>query len=93
MTAATGNWLAVDLQQPGSNRRAVGAWIEVDCDGTTLWREVTVGGGHGGGQALPHHFGIGAAEAARVRVHWPDGAVSDWRPAVANEVLAIRRGE
>jgi hypothetical protein len=52
---------------------------------------VTVGGGHGGGQALPQHFGVGAAEAVRVRVHWPDGVVSGWQPAGANKILTIRR--
>ena len=28
----TGNWIAVELRQPGINTRAVGGWIEVDED-------------------------------------------------------------
>ncbi len=56
----------------------MGAWIELRAGGPTRWREVTVGGGHGGGQAGLQHFGLGAADAAEVRVTWPDGAVSGW---------------
>ncbi|WP_319637541.1 FG-GAP repeat domain-containing protein [Roseitranquillus sediminis] len=56
----TGHWLALNLEQPGPNRNAVGAWIELEADGRTRWREITVGGGHGGGQALPQHFGLGS---------------------------------
>ena len=41
-------------------------------------REVTVGGGHAGGQLGPIHFGLGSADEARVRVTWPDGEVGDW---------------
>ncbi len=77
VTQGTGNWLAVSLRQPGPNRNAVGAWIEVAVDGRTQWREVTVGGGHGGGQAGPQHFGIGTDDVAQLRVHWPDGETSE----------------
>ena len=91
VTSGTGNWLKLDLMQDGPNRRAVGAWIELNAGGRTHWREVTVGGGHGGGQALPHHFGLGDAPTARLRVHWPDGAVSDWAEVAANTALTLHR--
>ncbi len=39
-------------------------------------RQVTIGGGHAGGQALPLHFGLGEATQARVTVHWPDGSTT-----------------
>ena len=89
----TGNWLKVDLEQSGPNTRAVGAWIEVEAGGRVQAREVTVGGGHAGGQALPLHFGLGEAETARVRVIWPDGTVSDWRDVPANVEIGIQRIE
>ncbi|QPH56231.1 CRTAC1 family protein [Pontivivens ytuae] len=79
VTEGAGNWLTLDLRQPGGNARAVGAFIELVANGRTYWREITVGGGHGGGQAGPQHFGLGVAEGAEVRVHWPDGEVSEWR--------------
>ena len=91
VTDPTGNWLSVSLAQPGANRNAVGAWIELVADGRTHWREVTVGGGHGGGQVGPHHFGIGEADAARLRVHWSDGAVSIWYEATAGMAFALHR--
>lgn len=78
VTEGTGHWLAVDLRQPGANLRAVGAWVELRSPEGQQVQEITVGGGHGGGQALPLHFGLGPATAAEVRVIWPDGAVSNW---------------
>ena len=68
-----GHWLDVRLTQPGPNRDAIGAWIEVKVGDVTLRRELTVGGGHAGGQLGWIHFGLGPADAAEVRVQWPDG--------------------
>ncbi len=91
VTEGAGNWLTLGLRQPGGNARAVGAFIELIANGRTYWRELTVGGGHGGGQAGPQHFGLGAAESAEVRVHWPDGEVSEWRALDAvNRHLWVR---
>ncbi|MDH3262645.1 MAG: CRTAC1 family protein [Paracoccaceae bacterium] len=78
VTAGTGAWVSVEPRQLGVNGRAVGAWVELRAGGRTEAREVTVGGGHAGGQAGPLHFGLGAAEAAEARVIWPDGTVSGW---------------
>jgi hypothetical protein len=68
-----GGWAAVRLSQPGSNRDAVGAWLDVTVDGTTVSRQVVVGGGHAGGQIGWVHLGLGDADEAVVRVRWPDG--------------------
>ena len=68
-----GNWLALRLADGGANRDAIGAWVEVTVGPRVLSREVTVGGGHAGGQLGWIHFGIGAADGASVRVTWPDG--------------------
>ena len=54
-------------------------------------REVTRGGGHGGGQAGPLHFGLGTADSAEVRVIWPDGAAEDWRTVTPGSVVRIDR--
>ena len=77
-TEAQGAWVGLALEQPGGNRHAVGAWIEVEAGDRRWSREVMVGGGHAGGVAGPEHFGLGGAEEARARVIWPDGAASDW---------------
>ena len=72
-----------DRRSPGPNRDAIGGWIEVRVGDTTLRRELVVGGGHMGGQLGWVHFGIGSADAAEVRVLWPDGEAGPW--------LAMRR--
>jgi hypothetical protein len=87
-----GNWLALDLRQSGSNRNAIGAWIEVRVDDRTIWREVTVGGGHGGGQLGWIHIGIGAADGADVTVHWPQGEVGPTMTLGANQFYEVDRG-
>ena len=75
-TPASGVALSVEPRQPGGNAFAVGAHLEVSAGGRTQVREVTVGGGHAGGQSGPQHFGLGAAEEAEIRVIWPDGVRS-----------------
>jgi len=87
-----GNWLQLKLRQPGANRNAVGAWVELRIGNRTLRREVTVGGGHAGGGAPWIHFGTGTAERARVRVRWPDGEWSDWYRLYTNQFARIARG-
>lgn len=89
VSGGTGHWLSVDLHQSGSNRAAVGAWIEVD-DGTSVQsREITVGGGHGGGMLGSQHFGLGEVEKVRVRVRWPHGNWSNWEVIAADQIIRI----
>ena len=87
-----GDWIAVELEQSGPNVNAIGAWIEVDRGSETSVREVTIGGGHAGGELGPIHFGLGSAKKARLRVTWPDGEVGEWITADANERIRIVRG-
>ncbi len=87
-----GHWLSIELAQPAPNVDAIGAWIEVDRAGRTAIREVTVGGGHAGGQLGPIHFGLGGAKEARVRVTWPDGEVGEWLTVGADQRVRIERG-
>jgi hypothetical protein len=77
--APMGHWLALRLVQQGPNRDAIGAWIEVRTGDRTVTREVTVGGGHAGGQLGWIHFGLGSATTAEVRVQWPDGEWGPWQ--------------
>ena len=90
-TAHAGNWLAVQLTGAGRNTRAVGAWIEVRAGAWQQTHEVTVGGGHAGGTAGTIHFGLGAAEAAQVRVRWPTGAWSAWQAVAANQRVVLEQ--
>jgi enediyne biosynthesis protein E4 len=88
-----GRWIAVRLRQPAPNVDAVGAWLEVRAGDRTIAREVTVGGGHAGGQTGWLHTGLGGAGEAEVRVQWPDGEVGPWMTVPADQRVTIVRGE
>jgi len=90
--APMGSWLALKLDEPGPNRDAVGASIEVQAGSLTMRRELTIGGGHEGGQLGWVHVGLGPATSAQVRVRWPDGQVGPWMQAAANQFATIERG-
>lgn len=90
-TRADGNWLLLNLSQPGTNRRAIGAWVELQAGGQTWHREITIGGGHASGEATFLHFGLGPARTARLRIIWPDGTPSHWSDITANQIWNITR--
>jgi hypothetical protein len=90
--APMGSWIALDLRDAAPNRNAIGAWIEVRVGDRTIWREVTVGGGHAGGQLGWVHLGLGTGQQARVAVHWPDGETGPWLSVQANRFYVVERG-
>ena len=92
-SADAGNWIGVRLDQPGANRDAIGAWLEVKRGEVVTRREITVGGGHVSGQAGWIHMGLGNAGNAEVRVKWPDGAWSEPYAVTANEFVILQRGK
>ena len=71
--AALGSFVQVALHLPGANRDAIGAVLEVRRGDRVERREVTVGGGHAGGQLGWRHIGLADAQAVDVRVIWPGG--------------------
>jgi hypothetical protein len=89
---AMGNWVALNIAQPGSNTSAIGAWVEVRVGDRIQRRELTVGGGHAGGQLGWTHFGLGDATRAEVRVSWPGGETGPWIPLGANAFAIVTRG-
>jgi hypothetical protein len=86
-----GNWVALDLEQPAPNVDAIGSWIEVRVGNRVVEKEVTIGGGHAGGQLGWHHFGVGEADSVEVRVQWPDGEKGRWVEVEANRFAIIER--
>lgn len=92
-TPDAGHWLQVRLAQPAPNRDAIGAWVELRCDGKVMRREITVGGGHAGGQTGWWHFGLGGAETAELRVLWPDGTADAWQPVAADAFYTVSPGQ
>ena len=76
VTSGTGNWININLRQPGGNIDAIGALISVDTGSTTQVQQHTIGGGHAGGQLVGRHFGLAEAEQIDVTVTWPDQSKS-----------------
>lgn len=92
-TADAGHWLGITLHQPAPNTDAIGAWIEMRLGDHTISREITAGGGHGGGILGTRGFGLGATDLAEVRVIWPDGTADDWQSLAANAFYQIEPGK
>ena len=91
---AMGHWLQVRLSQPGGNRDAIGAWVEValgdsPASARVIRQELTIGGGHASGNLGWLHFGLGAAEKVRLRVLWPFGEWSPWHVVNADNFYNI----
>ncbi|MEK6720191.1 MAG: CRTAC1 family protein [Chloroflexota bacterium] len=87
-----GHWVELRLSQPNPNRDAIGAWIEVKVGDAIQRRELTVGGGHVGGQLGWVHAGLGPSERAEVRVQWPDGELGPWLRVEADRFYVVERG-
>ncbi|PRZ49504.1 CRTAC1 family protein [Tritonibacter scottomollicae] len=84
-----GNWLLLRLRAAAPNPDAIGAFVEVKTQDRTLTREITVGGGHAGGDLGDLHFGLGQANTVDLRVTWPDGTLSNWQAFHANQHITL----
>lgn len=89
--AALGNSVALRLRQPGANRDAIGAWLEVRVGERHWEQELVVGGGHAGGQLGWVHVGIGPSDRAAVRVRWPDGSLGGWETIERGRFVIVDR--
>ncbi len=86
------HWLQIRLEQPGVNRDAVGAWLEVMlANGRVVRQEVTVGGGHASGQMGWLHFGVGVSDKVKLRVQYPNAAWTEWQEISTNAFYRLDR--
>ncbi len=86
-----GRWMQLRLRQGGGNRDAIGAWVEVNLGARVIRQELTIGGGHASGHLGFLHFGLGAAQAVKLRVRWPHGDWSGWFDAAADNFYLVDR--
>lgn len=87
-----GHWLMLRIEQPAPNRDAIGAWVDVRAGDGTVRHELTIGGGHIGGELGWLHVGVGSSTSADVRVVWPDGDQGPWLHLDADRFAIIERG-
>ncbi len=79
------------LRQPGMNRDAVNARVQVrGSDGVMQLRELEAGGSFLGTHPIEAHVGLGIGQVTGIRVRWPDGSDEQFRPSVATTQLLER---
>jgi ASPIC and UnbV/FG-GAP-like repeat len=88
-----GHWLQVELTGPPANRQALGAKVSAGVAGRVLTQ--WVGQNEGSHLSQGHYrlyFGLGAADAATVKVTWPDGTVKRLGTVGADRIVRVRQG-
>jgi hypothetical protein len=90
--AAGRSWIGIRLEQPGANRAAIGALVELHAEGLPVQRRrVRTASSLLSASPSRAQFGLGPATKAAVRVTWPDGTVQDGGNLAAGRVHVIRR--
>jgi enediyne biosynthesis protein E4 len=90
--SGSGRFAMVMLAQEAPNRNAIGARLETRIGDKIDSREITIGGGHAGGQAGWIHIGLGESDAADIRVIWPGGDESGWMRLKAGGFYRVEKG-
>ncbi|HEY4050485.1 MAG TPA: ASPIC/UnbV domain-containing protein, partial [Acidobacteriaceae bacterium] len=85
----SGNWLSISLRGTRSNRDGLGARVHVNAQ----TRFATTAGSYISASDRRLHFGLGAAEVAKVEIHWPSGIHQILEGVKANQFLEIREPE
>jgi enediyne biosynthesis protein E4 len=92
--APAGNrWIKIRLEGTKSNRSAIGARVLARYGGKVQVQEVLSQAGFLSANDPRLHFGIGAASAADLEIHWPLGLVEKYPALAANQLVTIREGQ
>ena len=83
------HWLVISLRGTRSNRDGYGARVQVN--GQT--RFATSAGSYLSASDKRLHFGLGAAEKAKVEIMWPSGIHQTLNEVHADQFLEIREPE
>ena len=86
------HWLRVELESRGSNRDAIGAWVELRTGDTTQRRQVMPTRSYLSQVELPVTFGLGRADRVdALRIDWPDGSTQDVKVDGIDTVLHVEQ--
>ncbi|TFG93151.1 MAG: CRTAC1 family protein, partial [Myxococcales bacterium] len=90
------HWIEVRLvgdPSRGSNRDAIGArLVATTAEGLRIRREIQGGSGYLSMNPKRQHLGLGRAEAADLRIVWPNGDEEILRGLAANRAYVLRQG-
>ena len=92
-TLPPGRWLAIqpDLA-PGRGDSLLETRVAVTAGGRTQVQTYRVSPSYASGSLVPLHFGLGAAESARVEIIWPGGEKQELGTLAAGKTYRVRRG-
>jgi enediyne biosynthesis protein E4 len=87
------HWINLHLVGTRSNRSAIGARVRCVAGPLSQIGEVRSGGSYLSQNDLRLHFGLrGQASIDLIEVHWPSGALDQWRNIPANQFLRLQEG-
>ncbi len=86
------NWIKVRLEGTKSNRSAVGARVLVRYGAHVQAQAVMSQSSYLSSNDPRLHFGLGKEDSASVEVHWPSGAVEQFKSLPANQLVTLREG-
>ena len=88
------HWIELELEGRKSNRRAIGARVELHWNGRTQVQEVSGGSGFSAQNDRRLHYGLGAAtKIDSVVIRWPSGARQTIRDAKIDALNRITEPE
>jgi hypothetical protein len=84
------HWIRLKLTGTKSNRDAIGAWVKVQLNGDTLWRQVMPTRSYLSQSELPVTIGLGAATRPdSVEVIWPSGTHQKLEAVQVDRMMTI----
>ena len=88
-----GRWIAIQpVADPARPNTPLEARVAVTAGGRTQVQAYRVSPSYASGSLVPLHFGLGAAESARVEIVWPGGEKQDLGTLAAGKTWRVRRG-
>jgi hypothetical protein len=87
------HWIKIRLEGVKSNRSAIGARVLARYGGKVQVQELVSQSSYLSANDPRLHFGLGAATAVEIEVHWPLGLVEKYPGLAAGQLVTLREGE